>query len=264
MPQISQGNLTTILDKLARFASESVGDPEFNNAFNAGMETASLDVLSGAGGIATFLLTLNDEDVEADLLPAARILDENHPTPPDGFLLTVPSIKAQLTAIDTHLKGYGFAGLDAYLTSLNGATGMTPTLRVHGHFKKYLKTVSARNAFVPVDTDIATFAETGAATGTYAHVAAIDKTVYAGAKFVIKNVGALTSSAVVSVNVKKFDGTTATLTATLSTHTDAHETDLSDTSMLYVDVTGISIASGGTNGDNFKVVAKADRSVTSA
>jgi len=96
---------------------------------------------------------------------------------------------------------------------------MTPTLRVHGHFKKYLKTVSKQNAFIPSDLILATFAETGAAAGTYAHVAAIDKTVYAGAKLVIKNVTALTSSPVVSVNVKKFDGTTATLTATLSTHT---------------------------------------------
>jgi hypothetical protein len=264
MGQISQGNLQTILDKLARFASESVGDPEFNSSFNAGMALAASNVLSGAGGIATFLLSLNDEDVEADLLPAARILDEQHPTPPDGFLLTVPSIKAQLTAIDTHLKGYGFAGLDAYLTSLNGATGMTPTLRAHGHFKKYLKTLSARNAFVPVDTDLATFAETGAATGTYAHVAAIDKTVYAGAKLVIKNVTALTSSPVVTVAVKKFDGTTASLTATLSTHTINAETDLSDTTKVFVDVTNITIASGGTNAESFKVVAKSDRSVASA
>ena len=264
MGQISQGDLTTILDKLARFASESVGDPEFSDSFNAGMELASNNVLSGSNSIAQFILDLDDEDVEADLLPAAHALNEHHPTPPDGFLLNISSIKAMLTALDTHLKGYGFAGLDAYLTSLNGATGMTPTLRAHGFFKKYLKTISARNAFVPVDTDIATFAETGAAAGTYAHVAAIDKTVYAGAKFVIKNVGALTSSPVVTVSVKKFDGTTGSLTATLSTHTDGYETDLSDTGKLYVDVTGISIASGGTNGESFKVVAKTDRSVASA
>ena len=64
--------------------------------------------------------------MEADLLPAARTLDENHPTPPDGFLITVPGIKAMLAALDNHYKTVGgFAGLDAYLTSLNGATGMT-------------------------------------------------------------------------------------------------------------------------------------------
>jgi hypothetical protein len=264
MPQISQGQLTIILDKLARFASESVGDPEFSAGFNAGMEKASTDVLSGAGGIATYLLTLNDEDIEADLLPPARIIDETHPVPPDGFLLAIPGINNMVKALDTHLKGYGFAGLDAYLTSLNGSNGMTPTLRAHGHFKKYLKTLSKQNAFIPADLVIATFSETGAAAGTYAHVAAIDKTVYAGSKLVIKNVTALTSSPVVSVFGKKFDGTTATITATLSTHTINHETDLSDVAKVYVDVTNISIASGGTNAEEFEVVAKSDRDVSAA
>jgi len=264
MPQITTGNLTTILDKLARFASESVGDPEFSGAFNAGMTTASGHVLSGAGGIATFLLTLNEEDVEADLLPAARDLDEQHPVPPDGFLIAVPGIAAMLKALDTHFKRYGFKGLDDYLTSLNGATGMTPTLRAHGHFKKYLKTLKAVNAFIPTDIVLATFSETGAAAGTYAHLAAIDKTVYAGAKLVLKNVTALTSSPVVTVTGKKIDGTTSSLTATISTHTINAETDLSDTTKVFVDVTNISIASGGTNAEEFEVVAKADRSVTSA
>jgi hypothetical protein len=264
MSQISQAHLTTILDKLARFASESVGDPEFSNSFNAGMAKASADVLSGAGSIATFVLTLADEDQIADLLPPARILDENNPVPPDGFLLAIPGISNMLKAIDTHLKNYGFASLDAYLTSLNGATGLTPTLRVHGHFKKYLKTVSKQNAFIPADLVLATFTETGAATGTYAHVAAIDKTVYAGAKIVLKNVTALNSSPVVTVTGKKVDGTTASLTATLSTHTINTETDLSDATKVFVDVTNITIASGGTNADEFEVVAKSDRSVASA
>jgi hypothetical protein len=263
MSQISQGNLTTILDKLARFATESVGDPEFSDSFNAGMEKASSDVFTGAGGIGTFLLTLNDEDVEADLLPAARILDENHPSPPDGFMLQIPSVNAMVKAIDTHLKGFGFAGLDAYLKSLNGATGMTPTLRAHGHFARYLKTLSSVNSFIPKDIVLATFTETGATTGTYAHLAAVDKTKYAGAKLVVKNVTGLTTSAVVSVAGKKLDGTTAVITATLSTHTIDAETNLSDTTKVWVDVTGISITTG-TNNDEFEIVAKTDRSVAAA
>ena len=141
---------------------------------------------------------------------------------------------------------------------------MTPTLRAHGHFKKYLKTLKAVNAFIPTDIVLATFSETGAAAGTYAHLAAIDKTVYAGAKLVLKNVTALTSSPVVTVTGKKIDGTTSSLTATISTHTINAETDLSDTTKVFVDVTNISIASGGTNAEEFEVVAKADRSVTSA
>jgi len=220
--------------------------------------------LTGAGGIGTFILGLDDMDVEADLLPPARILAENHPVPPDGFLLAIPSISNMIKAIDTHLKGYGFAGLDAYLTSLNGPTGMTPTLRAHGFFKKYLKTLSKQNAFNPNDLVLATFSMTGAAAGTYAHVAAIDKTLYAGAKLVIKNVTALSSSPVVTVTGKKLDLTTAALTATLTTHTINHETDLSSTLAVFYDVTNITIASGGTNAEEFEVVAKADRDVSAA
>ena len=41
---ITQAQLTVIIDKLARFASETVGDPEFSNSFNAGMELASGNV----------------------------------------------------------------------------------------------------------------------------------------------------------------------------------------------------------------------------
>jgi hypothetical protein len=192
------------------------------------------------------------------------VLDETNPTPPDGFLLGVVSINNILKALDTHFKNFGFKGVDDYLKGQNGATGLTPTLRAHGHFARYLKTLSPTNVFVPTDTILATFTETGAAAGTYAHLAAVDKTKYAGAKLVIKNVTALTTSAVISVTAKKIDGTTGILTATLSTHTINTETNLSDTAQVYVDVTGISMASGGTAADEFEVVAKTDRSIASA
>ena len=262
MALITNTELRTILDKLARWASESIGDPAFNADFSAGMNLANGNVMSGGGSLATYILATADEDVIADLLPAARDLDENNPVPPDGFLLAIPGITKLIAGLNAHIKRYnGAANIDAYLTLLNAAT---PTLRAHGFFAKYLKTLSKGNLFIPNHLDITTFTETGAAAGTYAHLTAIDTTSYAGAKFVVKNVGALTTSAVVSVTAKKLDGTSAVLTATLSTHTDAHETDLSDTTQLYVDVTGITMASGGTAADAFKIVAKTDRSVASA
>ena len=260
MGQLSNSQLQTILDKMARWATESVGDPEFNAGFTAGMATANAHVLSGSGSIATYVLGLSDEDIEADLLPAARDLDENNPSPADGFLLTIPEMSAMIKALDTHFKAHGFKGMDDYLTQQNAAT---PTLRAHGHFKKYLKTISAKNSFIPNDLDIATFTETGATTGTFGHLNAISTTSYAGAKLVIKNVTALTSSAVVTVTAKRLDGTSSTLSATLSTHTINAETNLSDTAQLYTDVTAISITTG-TNGDQFKVVAKTDRSIAAA
>jgi len=89
MALISNAELTVILDKLARWATESAGDTEFNNAFTAGMQLANSHVMSGAGSLATYILSTADEDVIADLLPPARDLDETNPVPPDGFLLGV-------------------------------------------------------------------------------------------------------------------------------------------------------------------------------
>ncbi len=262
MPVITNSQLQVWLDKFARFCTEAVGDPEFSAGFNAGMEKGSMDVFSGAGALAAYLLTLTDEDVIADLLPTARDLDEQHPTPPDGFLLTVKEISAALTAMDKHVQRYaGAKSLDDHLSTLNAAT---PTLRAHGHFRKYLGKIAAKNSFIPNDLDLASFTASGAAAGTYSHLSAVDKTKYAGAKLVLKNVGALTTGPVVSVSARKLDGTLTTLTATISVLTDAHETDLSDTTKLYVDTTNITIASGGTSGDVFKVVAKTDRSIASA
>jgi len=263
MAIISNSDLQTVLDKLARFAIESVGDPEFANDFNAGMDAAANNVFSGAGALDTFILGVADVDVVADLLPAARDLDETHPTPADGFVLNISSIAAMISALNTHCKRYGpdgTTGLDSYLTSLNA---VTPTLRAHGFFKKYLKTITAKNSFIPTDMQLAAFTCTGASTGTYTHVASISTSSYAGAKLVVKNNGAVTTGATLTVTGKKLDGTTQSLTATIATGTDAHETDLSVTTKLFVDVTNVTISSG-TNTDAYKIVAKTDRDISAA
>jgi hypothetical protein len=260
MGMLNNTQLQVILDKLARWAVESVGDPEFNAGFTAGMAKANADVISGSNSVATYILGLDDEDIEADLLPAARNLDENNPSPSDGFLLTIPEMSSMITALNTHFKAHGYKGVDDYLTAQNTAT---PTLRAHGMFRTYLKTLSAKNSFIPNDLVLATFTETGATAGTFASLATIDKTNYAGAKLVVKNVTALTSSAVVTVTATKLDGTSATLTATLSTHTIGTETNLSDTTQLYVGVTAIAITTG-TAADQFEIVAKTDRSIAAA
>jgi hypothetical protein len=262
MPLISNAALQEIGDKLARFAAMSVGDPNFDASFTAGLDAASNAVLSGSNSIAQYLLDSNDEAVTADLLPAARDLDESHPVMPTGFLLGIPGISAMLRALDNHLKRYaGVASLDAYLSTLNASA---PTLRFHGAFTDHLKTLSAKNVFIGADLDIARVNVTGAAAGTYTHLAAIDKTKYSGAKLVAKNVGALTGSTNLSITGKKFDGTTATVTAAITTLTDGAETNLSDVSKVFIDVTGITVASGGTAGNVVKIVAKTDRSIAAA
>jgi hypothetical protein len=260
MAMISNSNLQSIIDKLARFASEAVGDPEFVAGLNAGFSVASADVLSGSNSIATFVLALAEEDQVADLLPAARDLDQTHPVPPTGFLINVKEIGAMLTALDTHFKRFGYKGLDDRLTAVNAST---PTLRAHGFFRRYLGKITAPNSFIPSDLALAQIIPTAATTGTYTHLAKVDKAQYAGAKLVAKNVGAVTATTGVTVTGVKLDNTTATLTASVSVLTDGHETDLSDTTKLFVDVTGISVT-GATSGDHINIVAKTDRSIAAA
>ena len=52
MPLISNTDLQAICDKLARWASMSVGDAAFDPAFNAGMEAANAAVMSGNDSLA--------------------------------------------------------------------------------------------------------------------------------------------------------------------------------------------------------------------
>jgi hypothetical protein len=262
MSLISNGALQAVLDKMARFAAVSVGDTAFNVSFTAGMEAASAAVLSGAGAIDAYVLATADLDVIADLIPAAVALDENHPTPPDRFIFGIAGISKMEGAIAAHIKRLnGAASIDAYLTILNTST---PTLRVHAAYSDHLKSMSAKNVFIGADQDIARINVTGAAAGTYVHLSTIDKTKYGGAKLVAKNVGAVTASTVLSITGKKFDGTTATVTATITTLTDGFETNLSDTAKIFVDVTNITVTSGGTNANTIKIVAKTDRDITSA
>jgi hypothetical protein len=259
---ISNTILQAVADKLARFAGTVVGDPALNAGFSAGFSAGSAAVLSGGNSIASYLIAQADEGSLADLLPAARDLDETNPTPPTRFLITVPTIAAEVKALDTYCKHYGGAAtFNAYMTALN-ASG--PVLRVHQLFADHLQVMSPSNVFIGADMELARVNITGAATGTYVHTAAIDKTKYSGAKLVARNVGALTATTALSITGKKFDGTTATLTVSISTLTDAHETDLSSTLKVFVDVTAISVTSGGTNGNIVKIMAKTDRDISAA
>ncbi len=262
MALISNTDLQAIVDKMARWAAESVGDAAFSNAFNAGMELANANVMSGSGSLFDYIFgTCTDGDVAADLLGAARDLDESNPVPPTRFLFNISGVSAFLTSLNNHIKRYNptTTTLDAYLSELNAST---PTLRVHQAFHDHLKAMTRKNVFVGADTVLATFTTSGAATGTYAHVAALGSA-YAGSKLVVKNQGVVTTGATLSVTGKKLDATTQIITATIVTGTDNTETDLSLTTKLFYDVTNITI-SGGTASDVYEIVAKTDRDISAA
>jgi hypothetical protein len=262
MAIISNTDLQAICDKLARWAAMSVGDDNFDDSFNAGMAAANAAVMSGSGSLFTYLFeTVTDGDVAADMLSAARDLDESNPVPPTRFMIGIAGVSAFLASINTHLRRYAPSTptLDAYLTSLNAST---PTLRVHQALHDHLKSFSRKNVFIANDTVLATFSCTGAATGTFASVATIG-TDYAGAKLVVKNQGAVTTGATLTVTGKKIDGSTQALTATIATGTDNTETDLSSVLRLFVEVTNVTI-SGGTNANVYEIVAKTDRDISAA
>jgi len=261
MPLITNSDLQAIGDKLARFAALSVGDATFDNSFTAGMQAANAAVISGPGSIAQYLFaSVTDMDVAADMLSAARDLDESNPVPPARFIFGIAGVSRLITAINTHIARYSeYATLDAYLTSLNAAA---PTLRFHQAFHDHLKSLSRKNVFIANDAVLATFTAAGATTGTFASVATVG-TAYAGAKLVVKNQGAVTIGATLSVTGKKLDGTTQVITGTVVAGTDNAELNLSSVLRLFTEVTAISIT-GATAGNIYKIVAKTDRSISAA
>ena len=105
MALISNSDLQTVVDKMARWAAMSVGDENFDDAFNAGMAAANAAIMSGSNSLFTFLFeTVTDGDVAADLLPAARDLDESNPVPPARFMIGIAGISA-----------FGLSGTNAHV-----------------------------------------------------------------------------------------------------------------------------------------------------
>jgi hypothetical protein len=262
MSLISNTDLQAVVDKLAKWAATAVGDEGLDDAFTAGFTVANADIMSGANSLFTYFApggTCTDGDVVADLLPAFRDLDESNPSPPSRFMIQIANISAVFTALNTHIRRYNPATttLDAYLSSLNDSS---PTLRVHQALHDYLKAFSRKNVFIANDTVLATLAVTGASTGTFTSVATIGSS-YAGAKLVVKNQGANTTGANLSIIGKKLDGTTQVLTVTVSSGSDDAEQDLSSTAKLFTEVTNITVTSG-TNTDVYEIVAKTDRDIS--
>jgi hypothetical protein len=261
MAIISNSDLILVMDKWARWAGLAVGDSELDDALTAGFEVANAACMSGAGSFAELLFGLADSDPAADMLDAARDLDEENPTPPTRFMIQSAPVAAFFTALNRHIVRYSpsTATIDAYLTSLNAST---PTLRVHQLVHDHLKAFSRKNVFIANDLVLATFSCTGATTGTFASVTTIGSS-YAGAKLVVKNQGAVTTGATLTVTGKKIDASTQALTGTVVTGTDNTELNLSSVLQLFTEVTNVTIT-GGTNANVYEIVAKTDRDISAS
>ena len=174
MAQISNANLQSILDKIARHAAEANGDVlataiATGGAYavsspNSGLSVANSDVLAALDTLVH--TTIADVTLDRLAYPAINTLNIQNPT--------LQSFEASLwAAVVAALDAYGLAnnalalndsgGIDAMLRVLNAAA---PTLRVHAAFDKYVRGIAANNTFTDVPYVLGTIAVTGAAAGT--------------------------------------------------------------------------------------------------
>lgn len=271
MAIITNANLQSILDKVARHCWFVKGDANLNSAPNAlgAAPNVGLDVANSAviGSLLTLIeTTINDPFLDQYDAAAINILNAGNPVSA-GFLAGIWG--SFLKGLDDYCRSQGFKGLDDRLTALNGANGMTPTLRAHQAFALAFG-LSRQNLFVGQNTDLATFAETGATTGTLTLLTPTGSGVagqlplfLAGAQLVEINTTALTAAPTITITAVKIDGTTVTLTVTPGALGNGAQNNLSDVSQLYIAVTAITIT-GGTSGNSFKITALADRRIDNA
>lgn len=252
MGTIPANTLTTLLDSLA------AGKLIFDNAVGV-LGTEVNTTAKASQNDLTTLSAVADAAVQSDLAAAFKTRAD---------LLTAPTLYATLGAynlwwvLDKHTGNSGQAGvanLDTFLQVNN--------VRVSSHVLDMGFPLSPEQIMPPAVNPMATFAVTGAAAGTYAHVADIDTTQYGRAWLdvvVTATVGA--SPITATVNGLQFDNVTVTnkqvtISANSSIGTTVHVGTLGTQADSYDYVTGITIT-GGTAGDAFKVVSRVERTIS--
>jgi len=270
MAQISNANLQSVLDKMARWAAETNGDPLASNLSvyaltspNAGFAVANTDVLAA---LQTLITGLTDPYQKADLLPPVVALNSG---PPALGSLGHAFWAAVRAALDVHALRYNNlaaadrSGLDALLRVLNASA---PTLRAHGKFAQYFGNLSPGNVFTPLCFTLATVTVTGATSANFVHVTALDTELYAAGQIKVLNTKTegLTSTVLTFPNAVK-SGAAHSITATITTTTNQYLTAFDDVELLFTDcpVTGATIT-GGVSGDTFSIVIVPDRTVNGA
>jgi len=269
MAQISTANLKLFIDKMARHANQWDGAAVASGVSAPGLY-AEVDPLkyglqpanAQIALLRTLVLTFADLEQTADFVAPVRDLYDGLPQ-----VNAVRLWSGLLDALDAHAARYNamIAGdrspLDALLRVLNVST---PTLRAHGDFNKYFGRLSPGNVFCALPYTLATITVTGATTATFAHVAAIDATLYSTGAIALRNTKGegLTSTTVTLTCVKSGVAQSAAFT---QTHTTPDYLAAGpDADLLYSDCTGLISISGGNTGDTFSVVILPDRPINGA
>ncbi len=269
MSQISNGNLTSICDKMTRHALEAAGVPiptdiatgavYAESTPNAGLAVANTDVL---GALKTLVTGFTDADQQADLIePVLTVYDV---TPVlNQFLYSFWT--GVRRALDAHMSRYSAnamavgdrSPLDAALRVINDST----LLRLSGSFNQYYGDISPANLFTPSPFVLAHITITGASTLTFAHVSAIAD--YGPGQIAIRNTKTEGLTSTVLTLTATAGGLTLTPAATVAVTTLDQLTACDDTSKVFSDCTAATV-SGGVATDTFDVVILPDRTVDAA
>jgi len=271
MAQISNANLITILDRMARWGGEAGGVPLASavatggvyaaTSPNAGIAVADTDVLAA---LQTLVGGFTDVHQQEDFIPPVVALNDGQPALGSlGYNFWA----ALRRALDIHALRYNslaagdLSGLDAMLRVLNASA---PTVRAHGLFNQYFGNLSPGNVFVPTPFTLATLAVTGSTSATFTHVAALDTTLYGNGKIAVLNTKTegLVSTTLTMTCTKS--GVATNVAFTVGVVTNNYLTAGGDTTLTFSDCTALVSISGGVLGDAFSIVILPDRAVAAA
>lgn len=274
MAQISTGNLTTLMDRMARHAAELSGTPlasaiATGGAYAAtspsgGVGNANTNVLSA---MVTSALSYADAAQMADLIPAISQASLA-PGTSDNFLSTFWAPLRR--ALENHLGRYNsrtstdLSYLDAALRVINANA---ITLRAHGAFAQYFGGVSAANVFTPTPYVIGTLTVTGATTATFAKTGMggstglLDTSLYGPGQVALLNTKSegLTSTTFVLTCLSSGVGVPVTIDVTSTTNNELTAGDV--TTQTITGVTGLVSVAGGVSTDTFSIVILPDRCI---
>lgn len=241
MGSLALNPLLTLLDSVAQ---QTV---MFETALGTGSEADT--VSKGAANNVNTIEAIADSDVQRDLMPSfasrAEYVKQTH-------LARALAGGPLQHAIDRH---YGsVAGLNAFLK--------TNDARVHPALTRIGFQIDVENQFAPSVLDLATFAVTAAAEGTFTTLTTLETQGYGKAHLQLRATADIGAAAiVVTLSLRKADGSNEEQVVTIPAGTDEDDTiDVGISSDRYLEVLGISIT-GGTAADGFAVQTVIERAI---
>lgn len=205
--------------------------------------SAGTDVTTGGANMVTEVLDLTDIAAVVKYASVAQTLRDATAAP----YLPLSDLTAFLRTLHGDLGGWDTYAEDEGIQYSEGFRDLVAAAAVGS--------LSAKYVFKEASVDpMGSFAVTGSGAGTYTDGAAIDSTLYGGARIEGRTTSLIGAAGITAtVSVTYFDTTTGTKTLTIpATTADATTIAIGSAADRVVNVTGITIT-GGTSGDAFKV-----------